>query len=114
MAYKQVILVRKDLKMDKGKFAVQSAHASVDAVLNSSKKVIDSWKDDGMKKVVLKVDNKMDLFKYKKKAETFGLITALIKDAARTFFKKPTITCLAIGPDKDEQIDKITSELKMY
>ncbi|MEA3378388.1 MAG: peptidyl-tRNA hydrolase Pth2 [Nanoarchaeota archaeon] len=114
MEYKQVILARTDLKMDKGKLAVQCAHASVEAVLKSPKELIKKWKDSGMKKVVLKVANKKGLFDYKQKAELNGLITAAIKDAAKTFFKKPTVTCLAIGPDEEEKIDYITSELKMY
>ncbi len=33
--YKQVILVRQDLKLPKGKLADQAAHASVEAVLKS-------------------------------------------------------------------------------
>ena len=52
---KQVILVRMDLKMEKGKLATQVAHASVDAVLKSPKDKIEEWTSGGMKKVVLKV-----------------------------------------------------------
>ena len=110
---KQVILVRKDLKMDKGKLAVQCSHASVDAVLKSDKNLIDTWKQQGMKKIVLKVANKKELLDYKKKADKENLTTALIIDAAKTFFKKPTTTCLAIGPNEDKKIDKITGHLKI-
>ena len=110
---KQCILVRTDLKIDKGKLAVQCSHASVEAVLKSDIKKVNSWKLQGMKKVVLKVDNLRELTKYKKLSEKQGLVTALIKDAGRTFFKKPTITCLGIGPDKEEKIDKVTKELRM-
>lgn len=111
---KQCIVVRKDLKMPLGKLAAQVAHASVETVLNSDKKTIDKWKEDGMKKVVLKVENKRQLFNLKKKADKLGLVTAVIKDAGRTFFKRSTITCLGIGPDKEEDIDKITEDLKMF
>ena len=52
---KQVILVRQDLKLPKGKLSSQVAHASVDAVLKSKKESIDEWKKQGMKKIVLKV-----------------------------------------------------------
>jgi PTH2 family peptidyl-tRNA hydrolase len=110
---KQVILVRVDLKMDKGKLGAQCGHACVDAVLNSKKSQVDAWKDDGAKKVVLKVQTVAELIKYKKLADKQGLVTALIKDAGKTFFKKPTITCLAIGPDDEDLIDAVTGELKM-
>ena len=40
MKYKQVILVREDLKLPKGKLAVQSAHASLDAAMKSDKKIL--------------------------------------------------------------------------
>ena len=110
---KQVILVRMDLKMDKGKLAVQCAHASVDAALHSNKEKIQEWTRNGMKKIALKVTDLKDLIKYKKQADEQGLKTALITDAGKTFFDKPTVTCLAIGSDKEEKIDKITASLKM-
>ena len=56
MDYKQVILVRTDLKMSKGKVAAQVAHASTEATLRSDDQKIKAWRAKGMKKVVLKVD----------------------------------------------------------
>jgi len=109
--YKQVILVRQDLKMPKGKMSTQVAHASVDAVTKSDKETIEDWLKEGSKKIVLKVENKRELIKYKKLADKEGFVTSLIKDAGKTVFKIPTVTCLAIGPDKEDKIDKITSEL---
>ena len=103
---KQVILVRKDIKIPKGKLAVQCAHASVEAVQKSAK-------SEGSKKVVLKVKNLDELNQYDKKAQKIGLKTALIIDAGKTVFKEATITCLAIGPDEDPKIDKITGKLKI-
>ena len=110
---KQVILVRQDLKMDKGKLSVQVAHASVEATLNSSKSQIHEWKQEGMKKVVLKVKDLKELKNFLIDAKSLGLVTGLIKDAGKTFFKRPTITCLGIGPDDEEKIDSLTGNLKM-
>nr|MBA4404696.1 aminoacyl-tRNA hydrolase [Nanoarchaeum sp.] len=110
--YKQVILVRTDLRMSKGKLSAQVAHASVEATLKSESAKVKSWQKKGMKKVILQVDSLDDLFKYKKLAEDKKLKTALIKDAGKTEFKEPTITCLAIGPDEEEGIDIITGKLK--
>jgi len=110
---KQVILIREDLKMNKGKLAVQVAHASVEATLHSSKIDVKKWHELGMKKVVLKVPDLRSLNKYKTEAESIGLVTSLIKDAGKTFFNKPTITALAIGPAIEEKIDRITKDLKM-
>ena len=113
MGYKQVILVRQDLKLDKGKMAAQVAHASVEAVLRSDKDIIKNWCDKGMKKVVLKVKSKEDLFKYKEIAKNNNLKTALITDAGRTAIEPGTKTCLAIGPDEEKKIDEVTGSLKM-
>lgn len=110
---KQVILVRHDLKMSKGKLSTQVAHASVESVSKSNKDNIKEWKNEGMKKVVLKVKDEKELLKYNQLAKDVGLKTALITDAGKTEFKGPTKTCVAIGPDKDDRIDKITGKLKM-
>mgnify|MGYP001619996829 CR=1 FL=1 len=110
---KQVILVRTDLNLSKGKMSSQVSHASVEAVLKSDKKIINKWRKEGMKKVVLKVKDSDELLKYKKEAETIGLVTALITDSGKTEVKPGTITCLAIGPDEEESIDKITEKLKI-
>ncbi len=110
---KQVILVRTDLKLPKGKMAVQCAHASTEAVLRSHKDDLTKWRSIGMKKVVLKVTDDKELIKYKNLAEDSGLVTALITDAGRTVVEPGTITCLGIGPDKEEKIDKVTGHLKM-
>ena len=105
--------MRKDVKMSPAKIAVQVSHASVEAVLKSNKDKINEWRKFS-KKVVLKVNDEKELLKYKKLADKLGLITALIKDAGRTEIPPNTITCLAIGPDDDKKIDKITGKLKMF
>ncbi|MCK4521088.1 MAG: peptidyl-tRNA hydrolase Pth2 [Nanoarchaeota archaeon] len=113
MQYKQVIIIRDDLKLPKGKLAAQVAHASVEALLKSDKDDINEWKKQGMKKIILKVDNKEQLLKYKTISEDNNLITALITDAGKTVVEPGTITCLGIGPDNEEKIDKISGKLKM-
>ena len=110
---KQVIIIRTDLKMSPAKLSVQTAHGSVDAVLKSDKNKINAWKKEGMKKVVVKVKNEKELLEYKKKADALKITNALITDAAKTFFPQATITCLAIGPDTEEKIDKVTGKLKL-
>ncbi len=111
--YKQVILVREDLKLPKGKLAAQASHASVSALLKSHKDTISKWKAQGMKKVVLKVKDEKELMKYKQMAEDKGLVTALVTDAGRTVLEPGTITCLGIGPEDEEIIDKVSGNLKM-
>ena len=113
MPYKQVILVREDLKLPKGKLAAQSSHASVDATLKSDKEIVGLWKKEGGKKIILKVQDEKELFKYKQLAEDAGLKTALITDAGHTVLEPGTITCLGIGPDLEEKVDRIRGKLKM-
>ena len=112
-SYKQVILVRQDLKLPKGKLAAQSAHASVEAVLRSDKAMVKAWRDEGMAKIVVKVKDEKELLKYLQLAKDEGLVTALITDAGRTVIAPGTRTCVGIGPDEDEKIDSVTAELKL-
>lgn len=111
---KQVIAVRKDLKMPLGKACTQAAHASVEAVLNSSRDKVEAWRSEGAKKVVVKVNSEKELLELQRTAKSLKLVASLITDAGKTFFKQPTITCLGIGPDDDEKIDKVTGSLKMF
>ena len=113
MQYKLVVLVREDLKLPKGKLASQVGHAAVDATLKSDKKIVDAWRHEGAGKIVLKVKDEKEIFNYKQMAEDIGLKTALIKDAGHTVVEPGTITCLGIGPDLKEKIDRITGKLKM-
>ena len=109
---KQVILVRKDLKMSKGKIAAQAAHAAVDATLSGNKKLVSKWRNAGMKKIALAVEDEKELLSFYDKASESDLIVALISDAGHTEVAPGTKTCLAIGPGPEVQIDKITGELK--
>ena len=113
MPYKQVILVREDLKLPKGKLAAQSSHASVDATLKSDRRIVDLWKKEGGKKIVLKVKDEKELLHYRQIAEDRGLKTALVIDAGHTVVEPGTKTCVGIGPDLEEKIDSVSGNLKM-
>jgi len=113
MSYKQVILVRQDLKLPKGKLAAQSSHASVEAVLKSSDQKVSTWRKEGMPKIVLKVKDEKELLSYLQKAKDDGLTTALITDAGRTVVAPGTKTCGAVGPDEEEEVDRVTGKLPL-
>ena len=111
--YKQVILVRQDLKLPKGKLAAQAAHASVDAVLKSDSELVKAWRAEGMAKIVLKVKDEKELIKYFQLAKDEGLTASLITDAGRTVIAPGTKTCVGIGPDEEEVIDKLSKDLQL-
>ena len=106
-------MVRQDLKLPKGKTSSQVAHASVDCVLKSDKEILEKWKKQGGKKVVLKVADEKELIKFMSMLENEGIKVALIKDAGHTVVEPGTITCLGAGPDLEDKIDKVTGKLKM-
>jgi len=114
--YKQAILLRKDLNLTKGKAIVQGAHASVEAFMRAQRdpeSCAEIWLHEGMKKVVLEVANEKELIKYFQKAKDSGLPASLITDAGLTQIPPGTKTAVGIGPGKNEDIDKITGELKL-
>lgn len=111
--YKQCIIVRDDLKLTRGKLAAQVAHAAVTASEYASEQARREWKHSGQKKVVLRVPRLQDLFELKELAREANLPTALITDAGLTEVPPGTITALGIGPAPEEQIDKITKNLKL-
>ena len=113
MALKQVILVRSDLKLPKGKLAAQVAHASLEAAMKSQRGVVEDWRSDGGKKVVLKVESLDELRKYKAIADKEKLVAVLIADAGHTVLEPGTVTCLGIGPEREGVIDKVTGQLKI-
>jgi peptidyl-tRNA hydrolase, PTH2 family len=113
MAYKQVIVVRADLKLPKGKAAAQAAHASVEAVLRSDKELVKRWRLAGMAKIVLRCEDEQELLALNAKAKDAGLVTAVITDAGRTVVEPGTKTCLGAGPDSEERLDETFGKLKL-
>ena len=114
--YKQIIAIRKDLKMRRGKECAQVAHASMKATLeNMDAEPVQLWLAGAFAKICVTVNSEQELLDLKNQAEEAGLITALIQDAGRTeFHNVPTYTTLAIGPDKLDKIDPVTEHLKLY
>ncbi|MEM5797974.1 MAG: peptidyl-tRNA hydrolase Pth2 [Candidatus Aenigmatarchaeota archaeon] len=112
MIYKQVIVVRSDIKLSRGKLAAQVAHASLEAYKLAKKAAIRGWEKEGAKKVILAADIK-EIRRIATLAEKLGLPVSVIKDAGRTELKPGTLTCIGIGPAPEREIDKLTGKLKL-
>ena len=113
---KQVIIVRMDLKMGKGKLATQVAHASIGAYRKTKKKhndIVKRWEKQGEKTVVLKIGSVDELLKIKSLVDKENIPNVLIHDAGRTQVEPGTVTCLGIGPWASKVLDKYISDLKL-
>lgn len=136
---KMMIVMRRDLKMRKGKIAAQAGHASVDAILSALYKEgrmndfimtsegmalkpsgkpstpLSDWFLCGCAKICVYVDSEDELTEIAKKAEERGIIASVITDAGMTeFHGVPTVTCLALEPLASEVADEITGGLPLY
>lgn len=112
---KQVIVVRADLGMGKGKIAAQVGHACVmgaENVRRSHPEWFEKWWS-GQEKVVLKVNSEKELNEIKLAAIDLNLPWAEVTDAGHTQIAPGTFTCISIGPAPENLIDKITSDLKL-
>lgn len=110
---KQVMVVRTDLKMGKGKIAAQCCHGSIGAYKRASVNKIIKWEKEAYAKVVLKVDSLEELLELKAQAIEKNISNYLVIDAGRTQIPSSSVTVLALGPDEDEIIDEVTGELKL-
>ncbi|QKR00021.1 peptidyl-tRNA hydrolase [Metallosphaera tengchongensis] len=115
---KMVIIVRTDINMGKGKIAAQVAHAAVSLVLQAFsggtwRDWLDSWLSEGQPKIVVKINSLEDLLSRVERARRDNLPVAVISDAGKTQVEPGTITCAGIGPGPEEEIDRITGDLKL-
>lgn len=135
---KQIIVIRKDLKMRKGKMISQGCHASLAVILNlmindlpyvgednepiilnkrlkyERDSALDKWISEKFTKIVVSVNSEQELLDIYNKAKEAGLYCSLIQDAGDTEFHSiPTLTCCAIGPAYSEELDPITGHLKL-
>lgn len=138
---KQVIVMRRDLKMRKGKIAAQAGHACVEATLMALAREgrldqvrvtpdqnwvylddggceptpLSDWFDAGVAKICVYVDSEEELLDLAVQGRTAGFAVSLIRDAGHTeFHGEPTYTCLAFEPLAAEQIDPITGDLPLF
>ena len=127
---KQVIVIRRDLRMRRGKEIAQGAHASMawlrqrvmplltpagvadQAEFSSAERM---WLEGSLRKVTVKVGSEQELLAVYEKAIEACLVAHLITDRGLTEFGGvPTRTCLAVGPDYDDLIDPVTGDLELY
>lgn len=127
---KQVLVIRKDLKMRRGKEIAQGSHASMGTIFDTAEIEIrdgkaylvvplpentKSWFEDKFTKICLCCESEAELLELHSKAQKAGLICSLILDAGLTEFGgKATYTALGIGPDLTSKINPITGHLKLY
>jgi PTH2 family peptidyl-tRNA hydrolase len=120
---KQVIVIRKDLHMRRGKEIAQGAHASAKWLVErltgrpeafQFTELEREWLHTHHTKVTLQVDTEQELLALAQKADEAGLEVHVVTDIGATEFTGPTKTCLAIGPDDAERIDEITGHLRPY
>lgn len=115
-SYKQVIILRIDIKMSKGKMAAQAGHAAVSAAEYARKyrpEWWNPWMREGQCKIAVKVDSEEELLKLERKAKNAGLPVALIVDRGLTELPPETTTSLGIGPAPSEKVDVITGKLQL-
>lgn len=128
---KQVIIVRKDLNMRKGKMIAQGAHASMGAVFEGLRLVsapdgeeflalpntedLHNWLVVGkFTKIALGINSEKELLDLAAQAKEAGLPHFLVRDAGLTEFDGvPTYTSLAIGPATSDRIDLLTGKLSL-
>ena len=128
---KQVIVMRTDLNMRKGKMAAQASHASMAVILNMMQSeynelyerrhltipngsALDAWLNGPFKKICVGIGSEEELLALGAKALELKLPVALITDSGLTEFGGvKTHTCIAIGPDYPENIDPLTKDLKL-
>ncbi len=116
MELKQVLIVRRDLKLSKGKLATQVAHAAVSAAELCRRyypRLYQEWIRTGQKKVVLQVPDLETLQRLEKIFLRYTKAVVLIRDAGRTQIAPGTITVLGVGPHKSKEIEAVTSILKL-
>lgn len=128
---KQVIVIRKDLKMRRGKEIAQGSHASMAFFTNRLKETYSNffrielsglfsyeeieWIKGSFAKVCLQVDSEQELLDVYQKAKDAGLTVHLITDAGLTEFGGiPTNTCICIGPHEEDKFIGISDALKLY
>jgi PTH2 family peptidyl-tRNA hydrolase len=114
--YRLAIIVNTSLKMKKGKIAAQVGHGAVKAALSCASKkpaCMDAWLSSGQAKICLKGVDDEQLLSLQQQAKDAGIQAISIRDAGRTQIPAGSLTVVAIGPARDEELDPITGALKL-
>jgi len=114
--YKMLFVVRQDLKMGKGKIAVQCSHAAVacyKSALKRHRHELKCWEYTGQAKVVVKCTTEDELMELYRTTSALGLNAAVISDAGRTQIAPNSKTVLGIGPALEDKINIVTGHLKL-
>jgi len=111
---KQVIVIRKDLKMSAGKLSAQVAHASLNSYLEANDDLRNKWRNESFTKVIVYVKSLDALKNVYNKCKDKNLPCSLIEDEGRTEFNESTITCLGIGPCKNSDFEGVTNKLRLF
>jgi PTH2 family peptidyl-tRNA hydrolase len=121
---KQVIIIRKDLKMRRGKEISQAAHGSLAFISrqleNGNRGVIltpaqAEWLESSYKKITVTVNSEEELLAIYDQAKEKGIESHLVTDKGLTEFHNiPTHTCVVLGPDYNDVLDPLTKHLPLY
>lgn len=114
--YKQALIIRSNLKIGKGKIAVQCSHAAVSAAEEARNHFPQWWKawlQEGQRKIALKVPDLETLLKLEDTATRNRLPVCLVRDMGLTQVPPDTVTCVGIGPAPSNLVDKLTGGLSL-
>src|SRR5947199_10769895 len=113
-AYKQALIIRLDLKIGRGKIAVQCSHAAVSAAEEARIRFPHwwtGWLEDGQRKIALKVPDLDGLLNLENVARRNRLPVYLVRDGGLTQVPPNTVTCAGIGPAPPNLADRPTGDL---
>ena len=113
---KQVLVIRADVKMGRGKIAAQASHASLMSYLiveRTDSEVASKWLEEGEKKIVLKIGGEAELMELYRKLKSEKIPCAMVTDAGLTEVPPGTKTALGIGPWYGDKVNKFTAVLKL-
>jgi PTH2 family peptidyl-tRNA hydrolase len=93
---------------------ISGSHPLYIAAINRVTEDMRKWMEGSFTKVVVGVNSEEEIYELAEAATRLDILHAVIVDSGFTeFHGNKTTTCIAIGPDKSEKIDKITKELPL-
>lgn len=117
VSYKMVFVVNMELKMSTGKIAAQVGHATLGLYKylqsqQDQRAGLEIWEERGSKKVVLRGNDVRQMLDLKKKAYELHIANIMVHDAGKTEVEPGSLTVFALF-GKDEDVDKVTGNLKL-